>query len=376
MNPGTSMTSTKIRTKPAIPPGFRFHPTDVELVQYYLKRKVLGKRLLLDAIAEVDLYKFSPWDLPAKSLLRSGDLEWYFFCPRGRCHGTNAKTKRSTDGGYWKTTGKDRTITYDSRVVGMKKTLVYHTGRAGNGSRTNWVMHEYRLEDRQLAAAGVEQDLFVLCKLFEKSGPGPKNGEQRGAPFIEDEWEVDASMEDYLPNSACLETVRDEPSIGCSGHIRVEGSLDSLDRLLLDLLSDEDKHHPEAEPNLENSCVELGNSSQGPGNANVSDCNGLEIFEGLENLSLPGNYDFEAELQKTLMGFDAEPSGDFSEQYIELRDFYTRFPGAECQPPISDEIMHFWGYSSEISDIQCPTVPMDNASVTAMNVNYCSSRTI
>ena len=44
-------------------PGFRFHPTDAELVVYYLKRKVLGKKILGDAIAEVNIYDYSPWDL-------------------------------------------------------------------------------------------------------------------------------------------------------------------------------------------------------------------------------------------------------------------------------------------------------------------------
>lgn len=31
----------------------------------------------------------------------------------------------------------------------------------------------------------------MLCRIFQKSGPGPKNGEQYGAPFIEEEWEDD-----------------------------------------------------------------------------------------------------------------------------------------------------------------------------------------
>ena len=45
-------------------PGFRFHPTDVELVQYFLKRKVLGKKFPYDVIAELDIYRYPPWDLP------------------------------------------------------------------------------------------------------------------------------------------------------------------------------------------------------------------------------------------------------------------------------------------------------------------------
>lgn len=46
------------------PPGFRFHPTDEELVLYYLKRKICGKRLKLDIVAETDVYKWDPEDLP------------------------------------------------------------------------------------------------------------------------------------------------------------------------------------------------------------------------------------------------------------------------------------------------------------------------
>lgn len=45
-----------------VPPGFRFHPTDEELVDYYLRKKVL-RRIDLDVIKDVDLYKIEPWDL-------------------------------------------------------------------------------------------------------------------------------------------------------------------------------------------------------------------------------------------------------------------------------------------------------------------------
>jgi hypothetical protein len=73
----------------------------------------------------------------------------------------------------------------------MKKTLVYHSGRAPRGERTNWVMHEYRLVDETTEKSGIFQDAFVLCRIFQKSGSGPKNGEQYGAPFVEEEWEND-----------------------------------------------------------------------------------------------------------------------------------------------------------------------------------------
>eukprot|EP00268_Persea_americana_P008205 TRINITY_DN13162_c0_g1_i1.p1 TRINITY_DN13162_c0_g1~~TRINITY_DN13162_c0_g1_i1.p1 ORF type:complete len:490 (+),score=116.67 TRINITY_DN13162_c0_g1_i1:450-1919(+) len=186
----------------SLPPGFRFHPTDVELVMYYLRRKVMGK-LRFEGIAEIELYKFSPWDLPEKSCLKSRDLEWYFFCPRDRKYSNGPRANRATEIGYWKTTGKDRSVCHNSKTVGMKKTLIFHLGRAPRGDRTNWVMHEYRLEDQVLVDRGISQDAYVLCKIFEKSGPGPKNGEQHGAPFREEEWDEvdnDESITFYNPS--------------------------------------------------------------------------------------------------------------------------------------------------------------------------------
>ena len=58
------------------PPGFRFHPTDEELVLYYLKRKICCKRHLLDVIAETDVYKWDPEELPG----RFYPSKVFFFC--------------------------------------------------------------------------------------------------------------------------------------------------------------------------------------------------------------------------------------------------------------------------------------------------------
>lgn len=51
-----------------VPPGFRFHPTDEELVDYYLRKKIAAKRIDLDVIKDVDLYKIEPWDLQGISM--------------------------------------------------------------------------------------------------------------------------------------------------------------------------------------------------------------------------------------------------------------------------------------------------------------------
>lgn len=161
---------------------------------YYLKRKILGKKLHSEAISELNIYKFSPWDLPDKSCLKSKDREWYFFCPRERKYASGDRMKRGTETGYWKTTGKDRNINYDGRVVGMVKTLVFHEGNAPRGKRTDWLIYEYRLDDKKLADDGVAQDRYVLYKVFKKNGPGPKNGAQYGAPFVEEEWDNDDSV--------------------------------------------------------------------------------------------------------------------------------------------------------------------------------------
>ena len=49
-----------------LPPGFRFHPTDEEVITYYLTEKVLNRRFSAKAMGEADLNKCEPWDLPSE----------------------------------------------------------------------------------------------------------------------------------------------------------------------------------------------------------------------------------------------------------------------------------------------------------------------
>ncbi|KAF9676220.1 hypothetical protein SADUNF_Sadunf09G0115800 [Salix dunnii] len=48
-------------------PGFRFHPTEEELLDFYLKNIVFGKQMRLDVIGYLNIYRHDPWDLPGLS---------------------------------------------------------------------------------------------------------------------------------------------------------------------------------------------------------------------------------------------------------------------------------------------------------------------
>ncbi|KAL4348423.1 hypothetical protein GQ457_17G005610 [Hibiscus cannabinus] len=117
-----------------LPPGFRFHPTDEELVVQYLRRKVLAWPLPASIIPEVDVCRADPWDLP-------GDLE-------------------------------------------------QERGKAPNGCRTDWIMHEYRVvcaetsacnapphKKNQTQTNAVPMENWVLCRIFLKKRSGKTDEE-------------------------------------------------------------------------------------------------------------------------------------------------------------------------------------------------------
>ncbi|KAK9080735.1 hypothetical protein SSX86_000493 [Deinandra increscens subsp. villosa] len=158
----------------SVPPGFRFHPTDEELLYYYLRKKVSYEPIDLDVIREVDLNRLEPWDLKEKCRIGSGPQnEWYFFSHKDKKYPTGTRTNRATAAGFWKATGRDKAIHLhsNSKRIGMRKTLVFYTGRAPHGQKTDWIMHEYRLDDQYSNAttpSEVQEDGWVVCRVFKK----------------------------------------------------------------------------------------------------------------------------------------------------------------------------------------------------------------
>lgn len=158
-------------------PGFRFQPTDEELLGFYLRRKVDKIPLYFEElIRDVDIYKHDPWDLP-KMGSSVGEKEWYFFCMRGRKYRNSLRPNRVTESGFWKATGIDKPIystgkIHEYCIIGLKKSLVFYKGSAGKGTKTDWMMHEFRLPPNQsipsTADISSQPEVWTLCRIFKK----------------------------------------------------------------------------------------------------------------------------------------------------------------------------------------------------------------
>ncbi|KAF2295889.1 hypothetical protein GH714_034921 [Hevea brasiliensis] len=147
----------------SFPPGYRFRPLDGELVVHYLKNKIANQPLPPNKIMEVKLYEYNPENL---------QTEWYFFTPRDKRYPNGSRPKRDAGGGYWKATGGDKAVKYKGAVVGYRKALVFYMGKPPNGTKTNWIMHEYRVSDAppriKTSADDMRLDNVVLCKIYKR----------------------------------------------------------------------------------------------------------------------------------------------------------------------------------------------------------------
>ncbi|XP_048491035.1 NAC domain-containing protein 104 isoform X4 [Beta vulgaris subsp. vulgaris] len=123
-----------------LPPGFRFCPSDEELVVHFLRRKDGLLPFHPDVIPDLDVYPYNPWELEGKA-----------FSEGNKCYYYSRKIQnRVTESGYWKAMGMDEPIMSSSsskKIVGMKKYYVFHIGEPPAGAWTSWIMHEYRLPD-------------------------------------------------------------------------------------------------------------------------------------------------------------------------------------------------------------------------------------
>ncbi|KAL0800596.1 hypothetical protein Bca101_055771 [Brassica carinata] len=149
------------------PVGLRFLPTDDEIVDYYLRLKNIGGSTTSHAdqvINTVNICNFDPWELPRQSRMESKDEVWYFFGRKEKRYNRGERQIRKTKSGFWKKTGVTMNIkrkrSGHREKIGEKRVLVFHS----NGSKTNWIMHEY-----DATCLSPNQNMtYTICKVHKK----------------------------------------------------------------------------------------------------------------------------------------------------------------------------------------------------------------
>ncbi|XP_061346527.1 NAC domain-containing protein 104-like [Gastrolobium bilobum] len=155
-----------------LPPGFRFYPTDEELVVHFLHRKASLLPCHPDVIPDLDLYPYDPWELHGRALAEG--KQWYYYSRRTQ--------NRVTGNGYWMPMGMEEPVVASSsnKRVGVKKCYVFHMGEAADGNKTNWIMQEYRLTDSASSSRSskikaqpkTDHSKWVICRVYERDEEG------------------------------------------------------------------------------------------------------------------------------------------------------------------------------------------------------------
>ncbi|KAI9161729.1 hypothetical protein LWI28_020180 [Acer negundo] len=161
----------------SFPPGYRFCPSDRQLIVCYLRKKVYNQTLpKIDDIYDVEINKYTPLQL-FDNYWRAGEAAMYFFTSRDRKYLKGKRPNRAVVGGFWKATASKQAIGDENNlIIGYKSALVYHRGTFKNSTKTDWLMQEYTLPDNTLAnipstssSTNMKLNTFVLCKIYRKS---------------------------------------------------------------------------------------------------------------------------------------------------------------------------------------------------------------
>ncbi|KAG6386061.1 hypothetical protein SASPL_154947 [Salvia splendens] len=139
--------SSTVEKEVNLPAGWRFDPTDVELIQFYLTKIVAREPLPANVMKEIDahhFYQHHPQDLVHDSM-RLYD-EYFLVHGDEYFHGkiNNMKLVCEGDVGSWRSLGNEEEIVdMNGNVVIAFK--IHYTFFYPESKGTNWTMELYRL---------------------------------------------------------------------------------------------------------------------------------------------------------------------------------------------------------------------------------------
>ncbi|KAL6848171.1 hypothetical protein ACP4OV_022299 [Aristida adscensionis] len=130
-----------------LPPGYRFVPTDDELVEFYLLPRARGQPAPFPGVLDDDAAGTAlPWDLLERHGRDAGTAAYYCVRAAGDGRGAGARQDRACEGGFkWRSQKrlKGALVTAAGEAVQWSKNLL--NLHRGDGGSIGWVMHEYTI---------------------------------------------------------------------------------------------------------------------------------------------------------------------------------------------------------------------------------------
>ncbi|XP_050125769.1 NAC domain-containing protein 105-like [Malus sylvestris] len=179
-----------------MPLGFRFHPTDQDLISFFLYHRVLHRESLtaycnnFKLIYEFDLFGKTPpwvvWENFGGPCLDGQDL--FFFCQlKNR---SEARIKREIDaGGTWSESNSKPVKDFQNeKPIGKKRNLRYE--KEGCEHNGEWLLEEYSMLPSVVGGSDDsdhEVGKVVLCRLKKNSRSGNKKNCSNATQHVNEE---------------------------------------------------------------------------------------------------------------------------------------------------------------------------------------------
>ncbi|CAN6811018.1 unnamed protein product [Brassica oleracea] len=175
-----------------LPVGYRFHPTEQELILHYLLPKAFASPLPSSIIPVFDVFFSHPLTFPGDQEERQ---RYFFSKKRQEVSSNDHRIKISSGNGYWKPIRKERGVIACGRTVGIRRTLVFYGTNSSSSSsnKTRWCMTEYCLAGFSSTKVFGEWTVYKVYKRKEPKGRRQRKSRVRDAE--EEEFTIGSNHE-------------------------------------------------------------------------------------------------------------------------------------------------------------------------------------